>query len=275
MNDQIVQCLKKSFPTSHKKITYLLEKLIPLFTKNFALRVRRGKRRMALKKLMAALFYKIKTGCPWRQIPDCFGNWRTIYGWYRRAALANFFGILYEKLVIALHAVNPKLLDDLLFDGSLVMAKNGGPCAKRNPRTQNKSVVNGMFVANKKGLLLNCLIAPGTRHDSQLLEPIFEASKKIFGNKKGSLAHADKGFDSTELRRFLFQNYCWVQIPHREFKNRPRTKQPVDKKRRRIELAFARLKQFRALLVTFNRTVESIKSDVFYRTFVHLFGKDN
>ncbi|HBY05437.1 MAG: Transposase [candidate division TM6 bacterium GW2011_GWE2_42_60] len=263
MNDQIVQLLKKIFSISYKKIAYLLEKLIPLFKKSFRPKLRHGKKCMSLKDALVALFYKIKTGCPWRQIPECFGNWRTIYGWYRKVALANFFENFYKKLVIALQKEKPDFLKDLIADGTLIPAKNGGIYAKRNPRAQNKSVTNVMFLSNGKGLPLNFLIASGVTHDSQLLQPIFITSRDVIKSAKNSIVHADKGFDLREIRRFLIKNNYWVQIPYRKFKNRMYAKRPIDRKRGRIERLFARLKQFKSILLTFNRSINSFKLDIF------------
>ena len=263
MNDQIVQILKKIFSISYKKIAHLLEKLTPLFKKSFKPKLRHGKKCMSLKDALVALFYKIKTGCPWRQIPEYFGNWRTIYGWYRKVALANFFENLYKKLVIALQKEKPDFLNDLIADGTLIPAKNGGIYAKRNPRAQNKSVVNVMFVSNGKGLPLNFLIASGVTHDSQLLQPIFISSRDVIKSTGRSIVHADKGFDSSQIRRFLIKNNYWVQIPHRKFKNRMFAKQSRDRKRGRIERLFARLKQFKSVLITFDRLAESFKLDIF------------
>lgn len=34
--------------------------------------------------LFQAIIYRDKTGCSWRNIPPCFGDWRTIYRRYNR-----------------------------------------------------------------------------------------------------------------------------------------------------------------------------------------------
>jgi hypothetical protein len=60
----------------------------------------------------------------------------------------------------------------------------------------------------------------------------------------------------------LNKNDCLARIPYREFKNRINPKRRRDPIRGRIERLFARLKQFRALLVTFDRTIESLKADL-------------
>lgn len=263
MSDQITQTFKKIFPTSHKRITQLLEMLIPLVKKNFRRKRCRGKKKMSMKRLLAAIFYKIKTGCPWRQLPDFFGKWRTIYGWYRKLATQHFWKILYAKLLEFLQAVIPGLIERVIFDGSLVPAKNGGSHAKRNPRSQNKSVVNVMFMTNGKGLGLNLLIARGTMHDSKLLCPLYKASAALFKGKPPRVAHADKGFDAKATRCFLLTHSCEPRIPCRKRRGGLPPNNRKDRIRGRIECFFGRLKQFKAILITFNRTIESIEADIF------------
>jgi transposase len=30
------------------------------------------------------IFFRTRTGCPWRDLPGCFGNWKTVYNRHRR-----------------------------------------------------------------------------------------------------------------------------------------------------------------------------------------------
>lgn len=263
MSDQITQLFRKIFPTSHKRVTHLFEMLIPLVKKKLLGKVRHGKKAMSMKRLVAAIFYKIKTGCPWRHLPDFFGNWRTIYGWYRKLAIHHFWKILYAELLEYLQTEMPGLVERVIVDGSLILAKNGGTHARHNPRSQNKSVVNAMFMTNGKGLGLNLLIAPGTTHDSILFCPLFKASAKLFKGKHPKVAHADKGFDAKTIRCFLLACGCEPRIPCRKRRGGLPPKNRKDRIRGRIERFFGRLKQFRAMLVTFNRTIDSIEADIF------------
>lgn len=34
-----------------------------------------------------AVFYLVKTGCQWRNLPKDFPNWKTVYSFYRRACI--------------------------------------------------------------------------------------------------------------------------------------------------------------------------------------------
>ncbi|CAN7571226.1 IS5 family transposase [Phyllobacterium sp. LjRoot231] len=48
-------------------------------------RKQRGRRRrISLRAVMNAIFYLLRTGCQWRQLPSEFPAWRTVY-WYFRS----------------------------------------------------------------------------------------------------------------------------------------------------------------------------------------------
>jgi transposase len=33
------------------------------------------------------ILFRTRTGCPWRDLPDCYGNWKNVYGRHRRWSL--------------------------------------------------------------------------------------------------------------------------------------------------------------------------------------------
>lgn len=40
------------------------------------------RRRWHWRKVLDAIFYALRTGCPWRFVPDNFPPWRTVYRWF-------------------------------------------------------------------------------------------------------------------------------------------------------------------------------------------------
>jgi transposase len=43
-----------------------------------------GRPRAGLDMVLDALFYRMRNAGPWRDLPEGFGPWRTIYGWHRQ-----------------------------------------------------------------------------------------------------------------------------------------------------------------------------------------------
>lgn len=61
---------------------------------------RRGrKRRWPLREIVNAIFYILRTGCQWRQLPDSFPPWRAVWRWFARLRDGGVFERLNHHLV--------------------------------------------------------------------------------------------------------------------------------------------------------------------------------
>ncbi len=45
---------------------------------------RQGHRRDDHRVVTDGILHRVRTGCPWRDLPERFGNWKTVYGRHRR-----------------------------------------------------------------------------------------------------------------------------------------------------------------------------------------------
>jgi transposase len=45
-------------------------------------RVRGRRRRWTMRQIVEGIFYVLRSGCPWRLLPDSFPPWGTVYGWF-------------------------------------------------------------------------------------------------------------------------------------------------------------------------------------------------
>ncbi|MEV0753075.1 transposase [Streptosporangium sp. NPDC050280] len=45
---------------------------------------RRGNRWADHRTIIDGVFFRSRTGCPWRKLPEAYGNWKTVYNRYRR-----------------------------------------------------------------------------------------------------------------------------------------------------------------------------------------------
>ncbi|MHC4403369.1 MAG: transposase [Planctomycetota bacterium] len=41
-------------------------------------------RRTSMRAVVNAIFYRHRSGCPWRMLPHDFPHWRTVYGYFRQ-----------------------------------------------------------------------------------------------------------------------------------------------------------------------------------------------
>ncbi|GAA3414478.1 hypothetical protein GCM10018952_35150 [Streptosporangium vulgare] len=45
---------------------------------------RRGNRWADHRTIIDGVFFRSRTGCPWRKLPETYGNWKTVYNRHRR-----------------------------------------------------------------------------------------------------------------------------------------------------------------------------------------------
>ncbi|MGJ6961869.1 transposase [Streptosporangium sp. G11] len=45
---------------------------------------RRGNRWADHRTIIDGVFFRTRTGCPWRKLPEAYGNWKTVYNRHRR-----------------------------------------------------------------------------------------------------------------------------------------------------------------------------------------------
>ena len=58
----------------------------------------RGGRWMDHRLVIDAVLWRTRTGTPWRDLPPCYGNWKTIYNRHRRWAIDGVWAALLEQL---------------------------------------------------------------------------------------------------------------------------------------------------------------------------------
>jgi transposase len=71
-----------------------------------------------------AVLWRVRTGTPWRDMPDEFGNWNSIFTRFRRWALAGVFERVFERL-----SGEPDF-EYALIDGTIVTAHQKASGAK-------------------------------------------------------------------------------------------------------------------------------------------------
>src|ERR1017187_9409329 len=49
------------------------------------------------------IFFRARAGCPWRDLPDGFGNWKTVYNRHRRWSLDGTWGTILDSLRAGCH----------------------------------------------------------------------------------------------------------------------------------------------------------------------------
>ena len=205
--------------------------------KNDALNVG-GRPATALDIVLDALFYRLRNAGPWRDLPDCFGPWRTIYGWYRRFAREG----VWSRLLTSLARRSRSKVR--LIDGTHVVVHQcaanpaGGAAAQAMGKTRGGRNTKIMAATDGRGLAVNLKLIEGQAYEGH---HVLDLLPSPFGMK----VVGDKGFDSDKLREQLQQLGATTYIPRRA---RCGIQRKVNRKlyrqRYRIENYFCRLKRW-------------------------------
>ena len=204
---------------------------------------------------MEGILYRMRTGCPWRDVPASFGDWSTIYRrfnlWSKKGVLMRTFRALrYE----------PDLEWEFI-DGSIVKAHQHSAGARtEDSEGIGKSVAGNTtkihMAVDSYGLPIEFHITGGEVHDSKaapILIDMLPSADYII---------ADRGYDSEALREMIRNKNAIPVIPRK--KNSTVGNDDIDwclyKYRHLVENIFARLKQYRGIATRYDKLKRNFES---------------
>lgn len=197
---------------------------------------------------LEAVLFLIRTGIPWRDLPERFGHWNSIYKrlarWAKNGVWATVFAILTEGKLD---------LSEASVDSSSVRAHQHAAGARKaegdqaigrsrgGPTTKIHAVTDGL------GRLVHFLLTAGNVNDCtqgpELLETV--PAENVLG---------DKAYDTNEIIAIIEGNGGTVVIPS---KSNRKVKRPLDtaryKNRNKVERLFCWLKRFRRIATRYEK----------------------
>jgi len=223
-----------------------------------------------LEEIVRAIFYRLKTGCQWRELPlkefisRAETTWQAIYyhfnKWCKDGSWEKVWINILKKyrMYLDLSVVN--------LDGSHTRAYRGGEAIGFQGRKKYKST-NLIFLVDNQGVILFCSQPISGNHNDlyeikEHFNEIMEMAKKAGIDLTYLFLNADGGFDDAKFRQLLEGHSIEGNIP----KNKRRgTTQDLDyyfdeqlyKKRAISELPFAWMDAFKALLVRYEKLVST------------------
>jgi transposase len=90
-------------------------------------------RRWTLRQLIDGIRFRTRTGCPWRDVPERYGTWQSIYGLFRALQLAD----RWTSIVTSLQALSAEAggIDwTVSVDSTINRAHQHAAGARRHPR---------------------------------------------------------------------------------------------------------------------------------------------
>ncbi len=75
----------------------------------------RGKARVDDRRVLNGIFYVLRTGCPWRDLPERYGPYTTVYNrfnrWSERGIFQKMFKVLAAKSKDSLHLIDSTIVE--------------------------------------------------------------------------------------------------------------------------------------------------------------------
>ncbi|MBS0244558.1 MAG: IS5 family transposase [Proteobacteria bacterium] len=209
----------------------------------------RGVERVDDRRVLNGIFWRLRSGSPWAEIPERYGPSTTCYNRFVRwqkagiwAQLLNAISEAYDGRVQMIDSTTVRVHQHAA-NGD----KKGGfsDCMGRS-RGGNTTKIHALV--DRNGLPIELKLTPGQAHDGKSAEDMLDAVGK------GTMLLADRGYDSDALREKLAGQGVRANIrplEHRVIK--PKFNPKAYKQRNLVERFFNKLKHYRAIATRFCR----------------------
>lgn len=204
---------------------------------------------------LEGVLYRMRTGCPWRDLPTEFGLWNTVFRrfnlWSRKGVLHCIFKCL------------SRIADTewLFLDGSIVRAhqhSRGAASSEEQAigKSRGGNTTKIHLSVDSSGLPVHFELSGGQVHD------VVHAESLVMHSPHSTCVTADKGYDSETLREQICEQGAKPNIPRRE--NAKKGNADMDwclyRYRHLVENAFARIKHFRAIATRYDKLQRNFAS---------------
>ena len=207
----------------------------------------RGVPRVNDRRVLNGIFWVLRSGAPWRDLPGAFGPYTTCYNRFVRWRRAGVWGRIMDTLAGA-HDPTVQMIDT-----SIVRVHQHGACIKRNQRQLMGRSRGGLTskihaVVDANGLPVRLALTRGETHGNRL------AGKLLSRLKSGSMLLADRGYDADWIRELATRRGAWANIPPKRNRSDPICFIPyLCRKRIRIDRFFIGIKYCRRVVTRYDK----------------------
>jgi transposase len=225
-------------------------------------------------RILNGILWRLHTGVPWRDIPEAYGPWETIYGRFRRWRRDGTWAKILTHLLEDLERRGRLGHDLWLVDATVVRASRaaagaekqppeiprlGGPKSAQlqEPPEHALGYSRGGFstkvhlLVTDRGIVLGIYVTPGQQHESTAFQPLLR--RVLLPRRRGqpywpAKLAGDKGYSYPHIRRWARRRHIEAVIPTRKDQVREESFDKASyRKRNRIERVIGHYKECRAL----------------------------
>jgi len=201
-----------------------------------------------LRKMVEGMLYRMRVGCPWRDLPEAFGRWNSIYKKFNRWSSQNKLMTVFQALI-----QDPDCEWEFM-DGSFVKAHQhahgaAGDDEQAIAQSRGGQTTKIHMIVESGGLPLDFELTGGNVNDVNIA-PILLQQVPV-----STHTIADRGYDSEQVRMIIRKKGSMPVIPRK--RNSIIGNADMDwclyKYRHLVENLFARLKHFRAIATRYDK----------------------
>lgn len=204
-----------------------------------------------VRNFLNAVHWMLRTGSPWRALPEKYGSWKTVYSRFRRWQKRGYLAAILKLLTLQAD------MDHIMIDGTYVHAhKHSAGARHTSGINQALGRSRGGFtskihaVVDALGNLLAFTVTAGQYSE-------YPQASNLLIQYHNTTILADKGYDSRSLIDALHQQGCKAVIPSRRTNHHPRTiDRHLYKERHLIETFFNKIKEYRKIATRYDKLAE-------------------
>ncbi len=211
---------------------------------------RRGRRPSLHRQHLEGMLWILRTGAPWRDLPEHFGKWSGVYASFSRWTKRG----LWQRLLDHIAAANADQ-EYLLIDSTSMRVHAhacgpvGGQLANGIGRSRAGLSSKLHFACEALGYPLGFILTAANTHDYNQAKPLLNRYLR-----KGTAAIMDKGYDGDSNRNVVGQLGGIAVIARNASRvSLPAFDQHLYRERHRIENTFARLKAYRRVATRYDK----------------------
>nr|WP_225776508.1 IS5 family transposase [Pseudomonas sp. Marseille-Q5115] len=249
-----------------------------IFTKN----QRTGRPRTDDRLMLNGILWVLCSGAAWRDMPERFGPWSTIYQRFRGWRDCGAFDQMLKRLHIRLNEQGLIDLETWMIDSTAVRATRASSGAGKRGfeepqdhalgRSRGGLTTKIHMLCDANGVPLRFLLSGGQASDIAYAQPLLDQacipSLRGRPRKRCRWLLADKGYDAEALRQYCDRYRMQPVIPLRSMKRKtkpglPRLfDRPKYRQRNIIERMFGWLKENRRIVTRFDKLATSFAAMV-------------
>jgi transposase len=174
----------------------------------------RGVPRVDDRRVLNGIFWVLRSGAPWRDLPKSYGPPTTCYNRFVRWRRAGIWDRIMNGLATA-HDAAVQMIDT-----SIVRVHQHGACIAENSEQHMGRSRGGLTckvhaVVDANGLPVRLGLTPGEAHDNRLCSVLLD------GLRPQAIVLADRGYDADWIRKFVSDQGAWAKFRRRKIARPP------------------------------------------------------